>query len=114
MLQQLDFYAKRYTRQTLFAFSKLAKLSFEKGHPNNVILIARIRAVLSTLKYDYEPEVDIATEIFQIGILFKRSKFFTMDHMNQQLMKEVQNLIRDKEERKCFSNLIKTFFNIFK
>ena len=71
-----------YSEQILYAFNKLIKLSFDKEKPHNPSLVARIRVLILTLKYDSESEVDIVTGIFQIGILLKRLKFFTSAHTN--------------------------------
>ncbi len=105
---------REYSGQTIYAFNKLAELSFEKGKPHNLSLIARIRAILITLKYDTKPEVDIITGIFQIGILLKRSRLFTLTHTDQQLLQEVQSLTRNRKERKRSPSPVETFFNIFK
>jgi len=69
----LDFNVRGYLGQTVFAFNKLAKLSFDKGKPYNVSLITEIRVILTTLKYDADPEIDITTAIYQIRILLKKS-----------------------------------------
>jgi len=67
----MDYHVVGYFRQTIFAFSKIAELSFEKGKSHNAFLIAKIKAILSTLAYDFQPEVDITIAIFQIRILLK-------------------------------------------
>ena len=75
-----------YSGQTIYAFNKLVELSFKKDKPYNPSLIVGIRAILITLKYDAMSEVDIITEIFQIRILLKRSRFFTLTHTDQQIL----------------------------
>jgi|SRR6266498_2591400 len=95
---------KGYSGQTIFVFNKLAELSFDKGKPYNTSLIAGIRAILTTLKYDAKSEVDIITGIFQIGILLKRSRFFTSEHTDQQLMQEVQSSTKKRDSRKRSSS----------
>ena len=72
-----------YSGQTIYAFNKLVKLSFNKGKPHNSSLIVGIRAILTTLKYEAKPAVDITMGIFQIKILFKRSRLFTTEHIDQ-------------------------------
>ena len=89
ILQRMELKAAGYSGQTFYAFSKLAKLSFEKEKPHNPSLVVRVRALISTLEYDSKSEVDITTDIFQIGILLKRSRFFTFAYINQQFLKEV-------------------------
>jgi len=44
-----------YSGQTIYAFNKLAELSFDKSKPHNPSLIAGIRAILTTLEFDTEP-----------------------------------------------------------
>ncbi len=80
ILQQMKLRAIGYLRQTLYVFSKLAKLFFEKGKSYNASLIVGIRILISTMKYDSEPTIDITIGIFQISILLKRSRFFTTIH----------------------------------
>jgi len=48
----------------MYAFSKLTKLSFEKGKLHNASLIAGIRAILTILKYNVDPEIDITTATY--------------------------------------------------
>ncbi len=91
---------KEYSKQTVYAFNKLAELSFEKGKPHNPSLIARIRAILTMLEYDADPKVDITMGIFQIGILLKRSRFLTTKHTNNQLLQEVENSTKERDVRK--------------
>jgi len=79
LIEQLDLNVKGYFRQTIFAFNKLAELSFDKGKPHNTSLIAGIRAILIILKYDANLKVDATMVIFQMGILLKRSKFLTTE-----------------------------------
>ncbi len=72
-----------YSGQTLYAFNKLVKLSFEKEKPYNPSLVARLRALISTLKYERESEADVIECIFKLGILLKRFKLFTSAHTDQ-------------------------------
>ncbi len=72
--------AVEYSGQILFAFIKLIKLLFEKGKLHNISLIVELRALLLTLMYNGEPEVDMVTAIFQLGILLKKLRFFTSAH----------------------------------
>jgi len=74
----------------------LAELSFEKGKSHNLSLVIKLRALLLTLKYGKELEIDTAECIFRLGILLKRSRFFTFAYSNQQLLKEVQDAVRDR------------------
>ncbi len=106
LVEQLGLNVRGYSKQTIFAFNKLAELSFDKGKPHNSSLITEIRAILSILKYDAEPEVDIITGIFQIEILLKRSKFLIISHTDQQLLQEVESSTRERDARKRSSNLI--------
>jgi len=53
-----------YSGQIIFVFNKLAELSFDKSKLHNPSLIVEIRAILSTLEYDAEPEVNIIMGIF--------------------------------------------------
>ncbi len=82
-MQQLELRAGGYSGQTLFTFNKLAKLSFDKEKLHNPFLIAEIRVILTTIEYEEESEIAIITEIFQIGILLKRSRLFTSAHTDQ-------------------------------
>ncbi len=72
-----------YSKQTIYVFNKISKLFFENKKSHNASLIAGIRAILTTVEYDNEPEVDITMGIFQIRILFKRSRLFTTTHTDQ-------------------------------
>ncbi len=72
-----------YSGQTVYIFNKLTKLSFEKGKPDNALLIAEIKAILTTLEYDVDPEVDITTAVYQIGILLKKSRLLSTEHTDQ-------------------------------
>src|SRR6266540_2643903 len=114
LVEQLGLNVRGYSKQTIFAFNKLAELSFDKGKPHNSSLITEIRAILSILKYDAEPEVDIITGIFQIEILLKRSKFLIISHTDQQLLQEIETSIKEKDARKRFSSQVQSFSNIFK
>ena len=89
-------------------------MSFAQEKPYNPSLIAGIRAILSTIKYDEELEALIITTIFQISILLKRSRFFTSSHTDQQLIEEVQMSTRERNIRKHSPSLTQSFSNIFK
>jgi len=75
--------AIEYLEQTLYVFSKMAKLFFEKGKPHNASLIVKIKVLILTFEYESKPVIDISMKIFQIRILIKRSRFFTSAHMDQ-------------------------------
>ncbi|SRR6266540_3159101 len=95
-----------YSGQILFTFNKLAELFFEKKKSYNMSLIAEIRALISTVEYDEKSEIDTTTGIFQMSILFKRSRFFISDHTDQQLLEEVQISTRKKDLRKYSFSLV--------
>ena len=103
-----------YFGQIIFAFSKLAELSFNKGKPHNASLIVKLKAILITLEYDADPEENITTIIFQMGILLKRSKFLTTEHIDDQLLQEVEALTRERDARKRSSGLVQVFSSILK
>ena len=71
-----------YSGQTIYAFNKLTELSFEKGKPHNASLVARIRAILTTLEYAENPQVNVTFTTYQIRILLKKSKMLTTEHMD--------------------------------
>src|SRR6266498_708956 len=102
LIKQLNLNIGGYSGQTIFVFNKLAELSFDKGKLHNASLIARLRAILNTLKYDADLKEDMTIVIFQMGILLKRSKFLTTEHSDDQLLQEVENLTKKREVRKCF------------
>jgi len=58
----------------------LTELSFEKGKPYNASLIARIRAILTTLEYDAEPLKNVTTATYQIRILLKKFRLLMTEH----------------------------------
>ena len=89
-----------YSSQTYYAFSKLAELFFEKGKLYNASLIVRLRALVTILEYDEKSKDNVAGCIFKLGVLLKKLKFFNTTHTDQQLLKEVQNAIRDRNARK--------------
>ena len=64
IIEHLELNFGGYSEQIIYAFNKLSELSFDKGKPYNPLLIAGIRAILITLEYDAEPEVNITTGIF--------------------------------------------------
>ncbi len=47
----MELSVEAYSGQTIYAFNKLAELSFEKGKPHNALLVAGIRAMLIILEY---------------------------------------------------------------
>ena len=89
IIEQMDLSVKAYSRQTIYAFNQLTELSFEKGKPHNASLIAGIKAILTTVEYAENPEVDIPTATYQIRIMLKKSKLLTTNHTDQQLLDEV-------------------------
>ncbi len=72
-----------YSGQTIYAFNKLTELSFEKGKSHNASLVAGIRAILTTLEYAENPQVDVTSATYQIGILLKKSKMLMTEHTDQ-------------------------------
>src|SRR6266540_105114 len=80
MIEQMDIGVEAYSEQTIYAFNKLTKLSFEKRKPHNASLVAGIRAILITLEYMKNPQVDVTSATYQIRILLKKSKMLTMEH----------------------------------
>src|SRR6266540_7387531 len=89
-----------YSGQTVYSFNQLTELSFEKGKPHNPSLVARIKAILITVEYAENLRVDIPTAAYQIGIMLKKSKLFTTEHTDQQLLEEVAAANKDREEKK--------------
>ncbi len=114
ILWQLELRARKYSRQILYAFNKLAELFFDKRKSHNPFLIAEIRIILSTIEYDEEPEIAITIEIFQIGILLKRLRLFTSTHIDQQLLDEARTSLRERDAQKRSPNPVQLFSNIFK
>ncbi len=80
LIDQMDLSVEAYSEQTIYAFNKLTKLSFEKRKPHNASLVAGIRAILITLEYMKNPQVDVTSATYQIRILLKKSKMLTMEH----------------------------------
>ena len=76
----MDLSIEGYSGQTIYAFNKLTELSFEKGKPHNALLVAGIKAMLTTVEYSENPRVDIPTATYQIRILLKKSKLLTTEH----------------------------------
>src|SRR6266542_1731468 len=113
MIEQMDLEVEAYSGQTIYAFNKLTELSFEKGKPHNASLVVRIKAILTTLEYTEKPKVDIPAATFQIEIMLKKSKMFTTEHTDQQLLDEVAMANRDREEKKHSPSLNLSFGNIF-
>ncbi len=114
MIEQMDMGIEAYSGQTIYAFNKLTELSFEKGKPHNASLVARIRAILTTMEYAGKPKVDMMAATYQIGIMLKKSKMFTTKHTDQQLLEEVAVANRDREEKKRSPSPIQYFGNMFK
>ena len=80
LIDQMNLSVEAYSGQTIYAFNKLAKLFFEKEKPHNLLLVAGIRAILTTLEYAKNPRVDVILATYQIGILLKKSKMLTIEH----------------------------------
>jgi len=114
LIEQMGLSVEGYSEQTIYAFNKLIELSFEKGKPHNPSLVAEIKAILTTVEYAENLRVDIPTVTYQIGILLKKFKLLTTEHMNQQLLDEVAAANRDREAKKCSPSPTQTFRNIFK
>src|SRR6266542_407184 len=113
LIEQLDLSIEGYSGQTIYAFNKLTELSFEKGKPHNPSLVVSIKAILTTLKYAEKPKIDIPAATFQIGIMLKKSKMFTTEHTDQQLIDEVTMANRDREEKKHSLSPNLSFGNVF-
>src|SRR6266540_3347189 len=114
MIEQMDVEDEAYSGQTIYAFNKMTELSFEKGKPHNASLVARIRAILTTLEYAEKPKLDMMAATYQIGIMLKKSKMFTTGHTDQQLLEEVAIANRDREEKKRSPSPTQYFGNMFK
>src|SRR6266498_1399937 len=114
MIEQMDMGIEAYSGQTIYAFNKLTELSFEKGKSHNASLVAGIRAILTTLEYAENPQVDVASTTYQIRIMLKKSKLLTTEHTDQQLLAEVAAANKDRETKKCSSSLNLSFENVFK
>ncbi len=114
MIEQMDMGIEAYSGQTIYAFNKLTELSFEKGKPHNASLVAGIRAILTTMEYAEKPKVDMMAATYQIGIMLKKSKMFTTEHTDQQLLEEVAVANRDREEKKRSPSPTQYFGNMFK
>ena len=78
----MDLSVEAYSRQTIYTFNKLTELSFEKEKPHNASLVAGIKAILTTVEYAENPQVDILTVTYQIRIMLKKSKLLTTEHMD--------------------------------
>ncbi len=98
----------------IYAFNKLTELSFEKEKPHNASLVAGIKAILTTVEYNKNPQVNIPTVMYQIRILLKKSKLLTTKHMDQQLLEEVAIANKDREAKKRSSSLVQSFSNLLK
>ena len=66
------------------------------------------------MEYAEKSKVDIPAATFQIGIMLKKSKMFTTEHTDQQLLKEVATANRDREEKKRSSSPNLSFGNVFR
>src|SRR6266540_6504597 len=97
LIDQIDLDVEAYSGQTIYAFNKLTELSFEKGKPHNPSLVTGVKAMLTIVEYAKNPQVDIPTAIYQIGILLKKSKLLTTEHTDQQLLEKVASANRDRE-----------------
>ncbi len=86
---------KGYLKQTIYAFNKLTKLSFEKEKPYNASLVVEIKAILIIIEYSENSRVDIPMATYQIGIMLKKSKLLTTEHTDQQLLEEVASTNKD-------------------
>ncbi len=80
LIEQINLRVREYSEQTIYAFNKLTELSFEKNKPYNALLIAGIKAILTTLEYDEKPLMDVITATYQIGILLKKSRLLLTEH----------------------------------
>ena len=80
LIEQMNLSVEGYSGQTIFTFNKLTELSFEKDKPHNALLVARVQAILTTLEYNKNPQVDVTTATYQIGILLKKSRLLTTEH----------------------------------
>ena len=100
----MELSVEAYSGQTIYTFNKLSELSFEKGKPHNASLVAGIRAMLTTIEYAENLQVDITSATYQIGILLKKSKMLTTEHMDQQLLEEVASANKDREAKKRSSS----------
>ncbi len=109
----MDLGVEAYSGQTIYAFNKLIELSFEKEKPYNASLVAEIRAILITLEYAKKLKVDIPAATFQIGIMLKKSKMFTTEHTNRQLLDKVVTANRDREEKKRSPSPNLSFGSVF-
>src|SRR6266498_2707362 len=105
---------KAYSGQTIYAFNKLTELSFKKGNPHNVSLVAEIRAILTILEYAKNLQVDVTSATYQIRILLKKSKLLTTEHTDQQLLEEVAAANQDREAKKRSPSPTQSFGNVFK
>ncbi len=114
LIKQMNLSVEAYSGQTIYAFNKLTELSFEKEKPHNASLVAGIRAILTTLEYAENPQVDVASTTYQIRIMLKKSKLLTTEHTDQQLLAEVAAANKDRETKKCSSSLNLSFENVFK
>src|SRR6266498_1587506 len=80
LIDQMELNVEAYLGQIIYAFNKLAELSFEKEKPHNASLVAGIRAMLTTLEYAKNLRVNVTSATYQIGILLKKSKLLTTEH----------------------------------
>ena len=83
LIDQMDLGIEVYLGQTIYTFNKLTELSFEKKKSHNALLIAGIKVILTIMEYAENPQVDISTATYQIGIMLKKFKLLTTEHMDQ-------------------------------
>ena len=114
LVKQLDMSVKGYLKQTIYAFNKLTKLSFEKEKPYNASLVVEIKAILIIIEYSENSRVDIPMATYQIGIMLKKSKLLTTEHTDQQLLEEVASTNKDWEAKKWSLSPMQSFSNMLK
>ncbi len=114
IIEQMDLNVEAYSGQTIYAFNKLTELSFEKGKPHNISLVAGIRAILTTIEYAENLKVDVTSATYQIRIMLKKSKLLTTEHTDKQLLEEVAVANKDREAKKRSSSPTQYFENVFK
>jgi len=114
LIEQMNLDVGGYSGQTIYAFNKLTELSFEKGKPHNISLIAEVRAILTTLEYDKDLRVDVTMTTYQMGILLKKSRMLSTEHMDQQLLEKVAAANKDQKAKKRSPSLVQSFSNLLK
>src|SRR6266498_3948702 len=101
IIKQMDLSVEAYSGQTIYAFNKLTELFFEKGKSHNPSLVAGIKVILTTLEYAEKLKMYVTSATYQIGIMLKKSKLLTTEHMDQQLLAEIAAANKDRDVRKC-------------